>query len=180
MRLIKRNSSTITNHMHHNELKTNIVLLPINNKKLTIQPIMHNKILYISTNAQRTQQPATIKQITATPLIFYDTKSTNKNPIHHQLTKHTQTLNLQLQPKIKIKLKNIALQLITAKIGNTYLPNAFTRTPYYPNGLNTTSFNPALYNTFTIISHQNARISPNVHMLVHKLETHMHTVTNAL
>ena len=42
----------------------------------------------------------------------------------------------------------MALRLVAAGIGDTYLPSAYTHAPYYPAGLTTASFRPALYDTF--------------------------------
>ena len=51
-----------------------------------------------------------------------------------------------------MELKDIALRLVAAGIGDTYLPSAYTHAPYYPQGLSTASFSPALYDTFAIIT----------------------------
>ena len=55
-------------------------------------------------------------------------------------------------PKVEVELKDIALRLVAAGVGDTYLPSAYTRAPYYPAGLSTASFSPALYDTFAIIT----------------------------
>jgi hypothetical protein len=54
----------------------------------------------------------------------------------------------------------------------TYLPSAYTRAPYYPQGLSTASLSPALYDTFAIVT----RLSPGVRELLTDLEAHMHAV----
>jgi hypothetical protein len=45
--------------------------------------------------------------------------------------------------------------------------------PYYPAGLSTASFSPALYDTFAIITRTGTRISPGVRELLADLEAHM-------
>jgi hypothetical protein len=52
--------------------------------------------------------------------------------------------------------------------------------PYYPQGLHTTSFSPALYDTFAIITRPGARTSPGVRQLLADLEAHMRTVADEL
>ena len=78
-----------------------------------------------------------------------------------------------------MELKDIALRLVVAGIGDTYLPSAYTRAPYYPPGLSTASFSPALYDTFAVITRPSARLSAGVRELLAELETHMRTAAEA-
>jgi DNA-binding transcriptional LysR family regulator len=77
-----------------------------------------------------------------------------------------------------VELKDIALRLVAAGIGDTYLPSAYTHAPYYPEGLSTASFSPALYDTFAIITRTATRLSPGVRELLTDLETHMRAVAD--
>lgn len=108
------------------------MLLPIDDSKLEARPIVRDEILYVSANPKRTRQPATIEQLAHTPLVFYDAESADRDPIRRQLAERAQALGVRLQPKVEVELKDIALSLVTAGIGDTYLPSAFIRQPYYP------------------------------------------------
>ena len=72
------------------------------------------------------------------------------------------------------------LGLVAAGIGDTYLPSAYTHAPYYPEGLSTASFSPALYDTFAIVTRPGARLSPGVRELLADLEAHMRDVADEL
>lgn len=65
-------------------------------------------------------------------------------------------------------------------IGDTYLPSAYTRAAYYPEGLSTASFSPALYDTFAIVTRPGTRLSPGVRELLSELEAHMRAVADEL
>ena len=84
-----------------------------------------------------------------------------------------------MEPKVEVELKDIALRLVAAGIGDTYLPSAYTHAPYYPEGLSTASFSPALYDTFAIITRPGRRLSPGVRELLTDLEAHMRAVADA-
>jgi DNA-binding transcriptional LysR family regulator len=155
------------------------VLLPIDDDKLDVRPIVRDEVLYLSASPERTRQPATIEQLAATPLVFYDAESADKDPIRRQLAERAQALGVHLQPKDEVELKDIALRLVAAGIGDTYLPSAYTHAPYYPQGLSTRSFSPPLYDTFAIITRAGARLSPGVRELVTDLEAHMRAVAAA-
>ena len=176
LRLIGSNSSVIADRVRRGDLEAAIVLLPIDDDKLDVRPIVRDEILYVSADPERTRTPATIERLAATPLVFYDAESADNDPIRRQLAERAQALGLRLQPKVEVELKDIALRLVAAGIGDTYLSSAFTRAPYYPAGLSTVSFSPALYDTFAIITRPGARLSAGVRELLGEVELHMRAV----
>lgn len=82
---------------------------------------------------------------------------------------------MRLQPKVEVELKDIALRLVAAGVGDTYLPSAYTHAAYYPKGLSTASFNPALYDTFAV-TRSGRRLSSGVREFLTNLEEHLRTV----
>jgi DNA-binding transcriptional LysR family regulator len=156
------------------------VLLPIDADKVEVRPIVRDEVLYVSADPGRTRQPASIERLAATPLVFYDAESADDDPIRRQLTERAQALGVRLRPKVEVELKDMALRLVAAGIGDTYLPSAYTHAPYYPAGLSTTSFTPALYDTFAIITRPGSRLSPGVRALLVHVEAHMRAVADRL
>ena len=77
-------------------------------------------------------------------------------------------------------MKDMALRLVAAGVGDTYLPSAYTNAPYYPSGLSTASFRPALYDTFAIVTRPGARLSAGVRELLGDVEAHMRAVAEQL
>jgi DNA-binding transcriptional LysR family regulator len=180
VRLVGRNSSVTAERVRRGELEAGLVLLPIDDDRLDVRPIVRDEVLYVTAHPARTRKPATIERLATTPLVFYDADSADDDPIRRQLAERAQALGVRLQPKVEVELKDIALRLVAAGIGDTYLPSAYTRQPYYPEGLRTASFSPALYDTFAIITRPGARISPGVRELLAHLEAHMRTVADEL
>jgi DNA-binding transcriptional LysR family regulator len=179
VRLVGRNSSAIVERVRRGELEAGAVLLPIDDDKLDVRPIVRDEVLYVSAFPERTRGPATIEQLAATPLVFYDAESADKDPIRRQLAERAQALGVELQPRVEVELKDIALRFVAAGIGDTYLPSAYTNASYYPEGLSTAPFSPALYDTVAIITRPGARLSPGVRELLTDLEAHMRTVADA-
>jgi DNA-binding transcriptional LysR family regulator len=179
VRLVGRNSSAIVERVRRGELEAGVVLLPIDDDKLDVRPIVRDEVLYVSAFPERTREPATIERLAATPLVFYDAESADKDPIRRQLAERAQALGVELQPRAEVELKDIALRLVAAGVGDTYLPSAYTNAPYYPEGLSTAPFSPALYDTFAIITRPGARLSPGVRELLTDLEAHMHALADA-
>ena len=176
VRLVGRNSSAVVESIRRGELEAGVVVLPIDAAKVDVRPIVRDEILYVSANPERTRQPASIERLAATPLVFYDAESAEGDPIRRQLAERAQALGVRLQPKVEVELKDMALRLVAAGIGDTYLPSAYTDAPYYPPGLTTASFRPALHDTFAIVTRPGARLSAGVRELLGEVETHMRAV----
>ena len=178
LQLVGSNSSVIADRVRRGELEAGLIILPVDDDKLDVRPILRDEVVYVSADPERTREPATIERLATTPLIFYDAESADDDPIRRQLNERAQALGLRLVPKVEVELKDIALRLVADGIGDTYLPSAFTRAPYYPEGLSTVSFRPALYDTFAIVTRSGARLSPGVRELLAGLEAHMRAVAD--
>jgi DNA-binding transcriptional LysR family regulator len=180
VRLVGRNSSAVVELVRRGELEAGVVVLPIDDETLDVRPIVRDEVLYVSASRERTSRPATIERLAATPLVFYDAESGDEDPIRRQLAERAQALGVRLRPTVEVEMKDIALRLVAAGIGDTYLPSAYTRAPYYPEGLRTAPFRPALHDTFAIVTRPGARLSSAVRELLTELETHMRSVAEAL
>ena len=180
LRMVGLNSSAIAERVRRGDLEAGIVVLPVDDERLEVRPIVRDEVLYVSASAERTRRPATIERLARAPLVFYDAESAEGDPIRRQLAERAQALGIRLRPKVEVELKDIALRLVAAGVGDTYLPSAYTRAPYYPPGLSTAPFSPALYDTFAVVTRPGARLSPGVRELLAALEAHMRDVAGAL
>jgi DNA-binding transcriptional LysR family regulator len=180
VRLVGRNSSAIAASVRRGDLEAGVVALPIDDDRLDVRPFVRDEVVYVSARPERTRTPATIERLAETPLVFYDAESADEDPIRRQLAERAQALGIRLRPKVEVEHKDVALALVAAGIGGTYLPTAYTRAPYYPEGLSTASFRPALFDTFAVITRPGARLSAGVRELLADLEAHMRTVADEL
>jgi DNA-binding transcriptional LysR family regulator len=178
VRLLSRNSSAIAERVRRGELEAGVVLLPIDDDRLDVRPLVRDELLYVSADPQRTRRPATIERLASVPLIFYDAESADRDPIRRLLTERAQAHGLRLRPRVEVEMAELALSLVVRGLGDTYLPVSYTHAPYYPTGLNTASFTPALFNTFAIVTRPAARLAPGTRELLAEIETHMHTLAD--
>jgi DNA-binding transcriptional LysR family regulator len=179
LRLVGRNSSATAERVRRGDLEAGVVVLPIDDDQLDVRPFVRDEVLYVSASRERIGEPATIERIAATPLVFYDAESADDDPIRRQLAERAQALGVRLELKVEVELKDVALRLVAAGIGDTYLPSAYTRASYYPAGLHTAPFSPALYDTFAVVTRPGARLSPGVRAFIGALEAHMRAVADA-
>jgi DNA-binding transcriptional LysR family regulator len=176
VRLVGRNSSVVVERIRSGDLEAGVVLLPIDDEQVDVRPIVRDEVLYVSADPERTRRPATNERLAATPLVFYDAESADDDPIRRQLAERAQALGVRLRPKVEVEMKDIALRLVAAGIGDTYLPSAYTHAPYYPPGLTTAAFRPALYDTVAIVTRTGARLSAGVRELLGDVEAHLRAV----
>jgi DNA-binding transcriptional LysR family regulator len=176
VRLVGRNSSVVVERIRSGDLEAGVVLLPIDDEQVDVRPIVRDEVLYVSADPERTRRPATIERLAATPLVFYDAESADDDPIRRQLAERAQALGVRLRPKVEVEMKDIALRLVAAGISDTYLPSAYTHAPYYPPGLTTAAFRPALYDTVAIVTRTGARLSAGVRELLGDVEAHLRAV----
>jgi DNA-binding transcriptional LysR family regulator len=137
---------------------------------------VRDEVLYVSATASRTREPATIEQLASRPLIFYDAEAAEADPIRRQLADRAQADGLRLRPRVEVENIDIALRLVARGIGDTYLPSAYTHAPYFPLGPRCIRFQPALHDTFAIVTRPAARLSPGMHELLGDVEDHMRAI----
>lgn len=180
VRLVGRNSSWTAERVRRGDLEAAVVVLPIDDDKLEVHPLVRDEVLYVGADPARTRRPVTIERLAVAPLVFYDAESADADPIRQQLAERAQADGLRLRPRVEVEFMDLALQLVAAGVGDTYLPSAYTRAPYYPAGLATVGFSPALYDTFAVITRRAARLSPATRELIAALEVHMTAVADDL
>ena len=176
LRLVGRNSSQAAERVRRGDLDAAVVVLPIDDDRLDVRPIVQDEVLYVSAEPERTRAPATIERLASTPLVFYDAESADDDPIRRQLAERAQADGLRLVPRVEVEFVDVALRLVANGVGDTYLPSAYTHASFYPRGLTTASFSPALHDTFAVITRRAARLSPGVRELISALEEHMRAV----
>ena len=173
VRLVGRNSSVTAEQVRRGDLEAAIVVLPVDDELLDVRPIVRDEVLYISADPKRTAKPASIDEVASAPLVYYDAAAAANDPIRRQLAERAQADGVELRPRVEVEHMDLALQLVAAGVGDTYLPSAYTRMPGYPRTLTSTSFRPALWDTFAVITRRAARLSPATRELLAALEEHM-------
>ena len=180
VRLVGRNSAWTADRVRQGELEAGIVVLPIDGDRLDVRPLVRDEVLYVSAEPDRTRNPVTMEALASAQLVFYDAESADNDPIRRQLADRAQADGLRLRPRVEVEYMDLALQLVAAGTGDTYLPSAYTHAPYFPRRLTTTTFSPPLYDTFAVITRQAARLSPATRELISELEAHMQKVARRL
>ena len=84
-----------------------------------------------------------------------------------------QELGLRIRPRMETETMVMALRLVADGVGDTFVPRAHTRAPYFPVGLTTVAFRPAVHETFATVHRAGARPSPATRAFVDTVVAHM-------
>ena len=181
VRLVGRNSSAIAERVRRGELEAGVVLLPIDDDKLDVRPIVRDEVLYVSADPPsaragppRSSSSPRRRWSSTTPSRPTTTRSGASSPSARRRSA------CACSPRSRSSSRTSRCGSSPAGIGDTYLPSAYTHAPYYPDGPHTASFSPALYDTFAIVTRPGARLSPGVRELLADLEAHMRAVADEL
>ena len=75
VRLVGRNSSVIADRVRSGELEAGVVVLPIDDDRVDVRPLVRDEVLYINAAPERTQRPATIEQLALALVCLYDSEA---------------------------------------------------------------------------------------------------------
>ena len=104
------------------------MLLPIDDDRLDVRPLVRDELLYVSADPERTRRPATIEQLASAPLIFYDAESADSDPIRRLLAERAQAHGLRLRPRVEVEMAELALAPRRARASATPTSPPPTRT----------------------------------------------------
>lgn len=173
LRLVGRNSSVAADRVRRGDLEAAMVSLPVDDDGLHVQPFARDEVVYVSADPARTRRAATVEDLARRPLILYDAESGDRDPLRRQLHDRAQELGVRLVARVETETMVMALRLVADAVGDTYVPRAHSSASYFPSGLSTAPFDPAIYDTLAIVIRRGARLSPATTAFVAGLKEHV-------
>ncbi|MFB6784721.1 LysR family transcriptional regulator substrate-binding protein [Streptomyces sp. NPDC056352] len=180
LRMQGRNSSVTADEVRAGELEAALVVLPINDTGLDVRPIARDEVLFVSADPARTTRPVSVEDFVGTPIVLYETQYGDEDPTRRQLTERAQALGLRIEGRIEVEHLETTLQLVARGLGNSYVPQAVTKSASFPDNLTTCSFDPQMYDTFALISRRGSRVSQPVGAFMRLVERHMRFAASGL
>lgn len=173
LRLVGRNSSACADLVREGDLEAALVALPIDDSGLHVAPVLTNELIVVSADPAAVRGDVTIDRLAGRPLVVYDAESGERDPLRRQLTEWAQREGLRLQPRIETETMIMALRMVADGVGDTVLPRAATRTPYYAPDLHTGELVPRLQETLAIVRRRDTKLSPALTAFTSELEAHL-------
>jgi DNA-binding transcriptional LysR family regulator len=162
VRLVGQNSSEVVEAVRAGDLEAGMVALPIDDRGLDVQPIMHDEIVYASVEPQRVRRPMTIERLAAAPLILADASYGDDDPTRRHFTELAQRAGVTIEPQIDVEDVEAAIELAGRGLGDTVVSRGMLHAlgRRVPPKLGWVPFDPPVHDQFAFISRRGARLSP--------------------
>jgi DNA-binding transcriptional LysR family regulator len=160
MRLIGQNSVEVADAIREGALEAGLVVLPVDDEGLDIEPVIRDEVLYATADASRAAQPMATEAVLTQRLVLYDAHYGNADPTRRQLNERLQQHGGRLAPHIEVEYLAGALRLAAQGVGDTIVARAAVDGGYLPEGLHTTPFAEPLYDTLAVAKQRNLPLSP--------------------
>jgi DNA-binding transcriptional LysR family regulator len=176
LRIKGRNSSETANAVRAGQIEAALVVLPIDDDGIDVEPVARDEVLFVSSDPAQIQVPKTLEEFATAPLVLYEVQYADYDPTRRQLAARAQASGTRLEAHFEVEHLDTALQLASTGLANTYVPRAVTRSAGFPDNLHTCSFEPRMYDTFAIITRRGTRVSPQMKEFLRLVTAHMCTV----
>jgi DNA-binding transcriptional LysR family regulator len=160
VRAIGQNSAEVADAVRDGQLEAGLVVLPVDDRGLAVEPAIEDELLYVSANPKRLEQPMTIERLAEAPLILYDARWAAVDPARRQLRELAQNAGVAIEPQIEVEYVTAALELAARKMGDTVSTRSVIDVRGFSRRLGTVGFDPPLMETFAFITRRNAHLSP--------------------
>lgn len=166
IRLIGQNSVDVADAIRGGALEAGLVVLPVDDRGLDIEPVMRDEVLYASADPQHVAAPVGIAAVAEAPLVLYDAHYGNMDPTRRQLHARLQQVGARLSPHIEVEYLRGALRLVAQGVGDTIVAQAAVDGGHLPAGVRTAPFEAPLYDTLAVAKPRGLPLSPATRELV--------------
>lgn len=167
LRIVGLNSSEVADEVREGRIEAGLIVLPIDDTGLEVQPAMEDELVWVSADGERIARPVAIETVADVPLILYDARWGWEDPTRRAIFERAQRAGVQLQPGIEVEEVVNALDLAARGLGDTVISRSISlRRGALPSALGYASFDPPLNETFAFIARRDAHLSPATRELI--------------
>lgn len=160
VRLMGLNSSTVADAVRDGRIEAGLIILPVDDRGLDVQPAVRDEIVVWSRDPERLREPLTMARLMERPLILSDARFGWNDPTRRQLLERAQQEGVNLEPDIEVEYIEAALELTARGLGDTIAAASVSVGRAFARRLGSVGFDPPLYDTFAFITRRNAHLSP--------------------
>ena len=180
VRAIGQNSAEVADAVRDGDLEAGLVALPVDDRGLDVRPAMREELLYVSADPERVSAPMTIARLADAPLILYDARWGQDDPMRRQLRERAQAAGVTVEPRIEVEYVTAALELAARGLGDTVSSRQLIRARGLARKLEGVPFDPPLLDTFAFITRRNAHLSPATREFIRLAETRVEALQREL
>jgi DNA-binding transcriptional LysR family regulator len=159
VRIVGQNSTETVEAIRAGELEAGLVVLPIDDRGLSIRPAMRDELLYVSADPARLQRAMTVTRLAAAPLILAWASWGSDDPTRRQLAELAQREGVTIEPQIDVEDAEVALELTARGLGDTIATRGMLRRLALPE-LGWVPFAAPVFETIAFTWRRGAQLSP--------------------
>jgi DNA-binding transcriptional LysR family regulator len=179
LRMRGENSFDVARAVQAGELEAGLVVLPVDDSLLDVRTLFRDEVLWVSRDADRAHEPATIARLAEAPLILYDSTPGFDDPTRRELAARAQEAGVVLEPRLEVEHVETALQLVARGLGNTIAARAVIARSAPP-GVSGVGFAQPFYDFFALITRRGVRVSPGTLALIELVDDWARAVAGGL
>ena len=182
VRVVGQNSAEVVEQVRDGELEAGMVVLPVDDRGLDVQPILRDELVHVSADPARLRRAMTIEGLAQVPLIFADASYGSEDPTRRHLAELAQRVGVTLEPDIDVEDVEAALDLAARGLGDTILSRGFLLAlgRRVSKRLGWVPFDPPIYDTFAFISRRGGQLSPATREFLRLAEERIEAQATAL
>jgi DNA-binding transcriptional LysR family regulator len=159
VRVVGQNSNETVEAIRAGELEAGLVVLPIDDRGLSVRPAMRDEILYVSADPAPLQRAMTMQRLAAAPLILAWASWGSQDPTRRQLAELAQREGVRIEPQIDVEDAEVALELAARGFGDTIATRGMLRRLALPE-LGWVPFAEPVFETIAFTWRHGAQLSP--------------------
>ena len=175
LRMVGINSNRVARAVLDGELEAGLVVLPVDEHGLDVEPLAVDEVLLASHAA--VSGSASLDDLLDSGLILYDAESGWEDPTRRQLLRRAQESGRELAAQVEIEFVDTALRLVAEGAGATIVSGSLVRAGEVPDGVHVTSFEPRFVETLALIKRKNAPLSLATEAIADVLRNSIRRVT---
>jgi DNA-binding transcriptional LysR family regulator len=160
VRLVGQSSADVADAVRAGRLEAGLVVLPIDDSLLEVEPLLRDEVLYASRDLAPASAPVPLERLLDAPLVLYDAYHGNRDPTRRQLNERLQALGGRLHARIEVEYLRGALELVRRGVGATIVARAAVEAGVVPPEVRTAPFAEPLYDVLAIVRPRGRRLSP--------------------
>lgn len=166
VRMVGLNSHAVAKAVSAGELEAGLVVLPVTDAGLDIEPLMVDNVLLATRGTPPPGGRASLQHLIERGTILYDATSGWDDPTRRQLMDRAHAAGLRVEPEIEVEHARAALSLVAAGAGATIVSASIVRSAAVPDGVDTYPFEEPFQETIALVTRRGAPVSRATQVIV--------------
>lgn len=173
VKILGQNSGETAEDVRAGRLEAAVIAGPVDPAGLDVHPIATDEVLVVSSGFGDREEPLSIEELAARPLILYDVQFAYRDTTRRQLEEQAQRAGVKLEPLFDVEHLEGALALAALGLGDTLATRAVTAHRSFPENLSALPLAEPLHDRYVLVHRAGSPLTPPTRMLADLAERHL-------